>query len=60
MQIADIEHVRAVLDEHALVTFADDEGKDIIKIKISKNDIWQLVDFARDNMSYAAQLKRKP
>lgn len=60
MQISDIQKTKLdSLSDGVEVTFADDEGYDFMTVKLSNNDVWQLVEYAKRELSYAAQLKKK-
>ena len=60
MQISDIQKVKLdPIGQGAEITLADDEGYDVMTLKLSKDDIWQIVDFAHHSLSYGAQLKEE-
>ena len=59
MEIIDIQKVKQGISEKFEITFDDGEGYEGVKIIISKNDMWQIVDYCHTELSYGAQLKKK-
>ena len=54
MEIIDIQELSFGKFE---ITFGNESGDDIIKIIISKEDMWFIHDYCQDKLSYKAQLK---
>ena len=55
MEIIDIQEVKVDTKITYEVTFSDSEGYDVAKIHLSKDDMWQIAHYCRDNLSYGAQ-----
>jgi len=52
MQISDIQKVKLnPISEGVEITLADDDGYDVMTIKLSKTDIWQIDEFVKREMS---------
>lgn len=60
MEINDIQPVKQGISDMFEINFADEEtAEDCAKIIISKADLWEIAEYCRKHLSYAAQLKKK-
>jgi len=58
MEINDIQEVKIDTKITYEVTFCNEEGYDVAKIQLSRDDMWNIAHYCHKNLSYGAQ-KRK-
>jgi len=58
MQLVDIQSIKEGIREEFELTFADNEGNDFAKIRLSKHDMQQIGGYCRDELSYGAHLRK--
>lgn len=59
LEISDIQKQKGELWEHvAEITFCLQTGEDVMKLTLSKNAMWEIVNFCKREMSYATELKQ--
>jgi len=55
MEIIDIQEEKIDIKTIFEVSFADEEGYLEMKLHLSKDDMWKIAHYCRDNLSYGAR-----